>query len=147
MDAWRGSLVAGADDPTNDSSDDSCAEGDKAAVVMMRGGITRRGGWRRSRRVMRDRLGVTGRGSAVMCAVADFLRRSVSVAAVVLARRFGLLMLRRIVASAIVVVPTVAARSCRRRSAERRAEEHCRHEFDRLRHCRVLVHVAPTFLA
>ena len=142
MNDWRGGLIAGADNPADDSSDDSRAEGDKAAVVMMRDG-----GWRRSRLVMRDGLGVMGRRGAVMCVVADFLRRSVSVVAVVLMRRFGLLMLRRIVASAIVVVAAVAARGSRRRSAERRANERGRHEFDRLRHCRVLVHVVPTFLA
>ena len=147
MNDCRGGLVAGADDPADDSADDSRTERNKAAVIMMRGGITRRGGWCRGRRVMCDGLGVTVRGGAVMCAVAGFLRRSVSVVAVVLMRRFGSLMLRGIVASAIVVGAAVAARGGRRRSAERRADERGRHELDRLRHCRVLVHVAPTFLA
>ena len=111
MNDWRGGLIAGADDSTNDSADDGSAERDESVAFVMRGGITRRGGWRRRRLMMCDGLGVTGRGVAVMCTVADFLRRSVSAVAVVLMRRFGLLMLRRIVASAIVVVPTVGT-SC-----------------------------------
>ena len=144
MDAGRGSLVAGADDPADDAADDGSAERDESVAFVMRGGISRRGGRCWSRLMMRDGLGMMHRLRIV---VADFLRRVASVVAATLSRSLGFLMLRRIVASAIVVVAAVAARGGRRRSAKRRAEERGRHEFDRFLHCRVLVHVAPTFLA